>query len=222
MKKGIYYIVALIAICATSCDDHTPLDMNLYPGFVLCDDHQAMSLEEYQNQSSRKAVGVIFAVANEKHPTLAVMLDELPSIQFSDTLNYQQGTSSDKEAYDGFVNTTALQNSYDSKTGHGSPLADAAFRFHQFGQSDYIPSVAEFQLLVRALHVVNPVISAVGGTQIMTDIRKGSCWYWTSTEVEENQGNQAWLCSSINGATIETPKDAANAARMICALNYME
>lgn len=219
MNKNILTLLVLLSLGMTACDDHIEIDKNIYPGFVLCDNHQALSLEEYQQQSVQKAVGVIFAVADDAHPTLAVMLDELPPIQYSDTLGYIQGTSGDQSAYDGYANTTALQNSYDVKTHHGSPLADAAFRYHQYGQSDYIPSVAEFKLLVRSLPVVNPIILALKGTPVRMDGNTGACWYWTSTEVSGNPGNQAWSCSAANGKPQETPKDTSYPARAICSLN---
>ena len=149
---------------------------------ILTDDHQAVSLQSYEAASKNNAVGVIFATHTAEHPMLAVMLNEMQDLQFSDSLGFVQGTSADITSYDGFVNTASLQNTFDEKTGHGSPLADAVFRYHHYGQSDYIPSVSEMRLLVNALPVVNPVIERLHGTPISQS--HADCWYWTSTEVD--------------------------------------
>lgn len=221
----VYTILCVLAVLAVmsvfvSCDEHEPIDLGIYTGFVLCDDHRAMSIDAYEAQDEVKAVGVIFATETEDHPILAVMLNEISSVQFSDSLNFEQGTSADVEAYDGLTNTSSLQNSYDTKNSHGSPMAEKVFRAHEYGQSDYIPSVAEMRLLVSSLSVVNPIIERLKGTPVSTQSSKGTCWYWTSTEVASNQGNQAWLVSAVNGAYQETPKDEYHPARVIVSLNY--
>ena len=155
----------------TSCDEHDPLDLNIYPGFVLCDDHQIMSLEDYKAQlqapHSVRAVGVIFSTANQDHKTLAVMLFENEHIQFSNYTPLDCGTSCSADAYDGYVNSVSLKNTYEevkfkvdepdpsdpSKTVqneytevHCSPLGQWVDSSHQYGQSDYIPSRAECRL----------------------------------------------------------------------------
>lgn len=220
MKTNLFFYLSIMltAMIVCSCDEHEPLDNNIYVGFILTDDHQAVSLQSYEAASKNNAVGVIFATHTAEHPMLAVMLNEMQDLQFSDSLGFVQGTSADITSYDGFVNTASLQNTFDEKTGHGSPLADAVFRYHHYGQSDYIPSVSEMRLLVNALPVVNPVIERLHGTPISQS--HADCWYWTSTEVEENRGNQAWLLSAANGAVQETPKDEYHPARAIVALNY--
>ena len=221
MKKRVFSILLSAAVlCLCSCDDHQALDTNIYPGYVLLDDHRVMSIDMYESQKECKPVGVVFSSGNSSHPTLAVLLDELQCVQFADTLGYDQGTSGDLTQFDGFSNTVSLQNSYDKKTGHGSPLGSSVFRFHEFGQSDYIPSIAEMRTLIAALPTVNPIISRLGGKTISVESTNGNCWYWTSTEVSSNKGNQAWLISAVNGSYQETPKDEFHSARAIVSLYY--
>ena len=210
----------MMGLMLASCDEHEPIDPDLHIGYVLCDDHTAMPLEQFKAQSHINAVGVIFAESTDDHPAMAVMLDEIPVIAFSDTLGMKQGTSGDVTAYDGNTNTIALANTIDTNTGHGSPIADYVFRNHTFGQSDFIPSVAEMRLLSQSRATVNEVIRELGGDMISSDPTNGSCWYWTSTEVKENETSQAWLCSAANGGIQPTPKDERHPARAIVYLYY--
>ncbi len=221
MKRRILYslFALLFSMSFVSCDEHEPVDLNVYTGFILCDDGQVMSTEAYFGQDVKKAVAVVFAPQTEDHNVLAVLLDEIPPVAFSDTLGMELGTSCDETAFDGYVNTTAMQNSRSSRTGMGSPLADAVFSHHYFSQSDYIPSVAEMGLLYLARNTVNPIIERCGGTPLYTDSDEGRCWYWTSTEVEQNKGNQAWLFSMTDGSRHKTPKTNEYRARAIVEYN---
>ena len=45
------------------------------------------------------------------------------------------------------------------------------------------------------------------------------CWYWTSTEVQNQDLVKAWLYSLSSGALQETPKNASHKARAIISLN---
>ena len=94
------------------------------------------------------------------------------------------GTSGELTKYDGFENTMAMYKSYDENTHNGSPLAMKMMAYHENGQSDYIPSVAEMRLLCHAAPVINKVIAELGGTPLQLS---GDCWYWTSTEVASNK-----------------------------------
>lgn len=147
---------------------------------------------------------------------MAVMLNEFQET-FSDSLGMSQGTSMDIESYDGFTNTIAMFNSTNQDTGKGSPIAQEMFLFYSKGQSDFIPSVAELRVLIRNAPSVNPLIMRLGGQPI--DLSEDT-WYWTSTEVKENPGYQAWLCSSVNGGIIETPKTMRHKVRAIVNSNY--
>lgn len=200
----------------TSCDDYQPTDRAIHVGYILCDNHSCMAPDTYFAQSTHKAVGVIFAEQTEDHPLMAVMLKELEGV-FCDSVGLANGTSGSLTAFDGSSNTRAMQKSFDTGTKKGSPLAMKLYTFHGNGQSDYLPSVAEQRLLNISAKSINPLIEKLGGTPIAFE---GDCWYWTSTEVNDNSGFQAWLCSSVNGGIIETPKTESHKARAIVQINY--
>ena len=200
-----------ITIFSTSCDNHEPIDRDIHVGYVLCNDHSCMDTASYFNQTKRKAVGVVYAEKTDDHPALAVMFDEVNEV-FCDSVGMVKGTSTDVTSFCGFKNTVAMYNSYSAETGNGSPLAMEMINFHANGQSDYLPSVAEQRLLASSSRVINPVLERLGGTPIALE---GDCWYWTSTEVEDNPGVQAWLCSADNGRFLATPKTQRHKARAI-------
>lgn len=204
-------LMIAITIFSTSCDNHEPIDRDIHVGYVLCNDHSCMDTASYFNQTKRKAVGVVFAEKTDDHPALAVMFDELNEV-FCDSVGMINGTSTDITSFCGFKNTVAMYNSYSAETGKGSPLAMEMINFHTNGQSDYLPSVAEQRLLAFSARVINPVLEKLGGTPIALE---GDCWYWTSTEVEDNPGVQAWLCSADNGRFLPTPKTQRHKARAI-------
>lgn len=61
-------------------------------------------------------------------------------------------------------------------------MAEAVFDLWRYGQSAYIPSVAQMRLLYAVRETVNPVIvERCGGHPLPLD--EYDCWYWTSTEV---------------------------------------
>lgn len=204
-------LMIAITIFSTSCDNHEPIDRDIHVGYVLCNDHSCMDTVSYFNQTKRKAVGVVFAEKTDEHPALAVMFDEVNEV-FCDSVGMVNGTSTDVTSFCGFKNTVAIYNSYSAETGKGSPLAMEMINFHANGQSDYLPSVAEQRLLASSSRVINPVLERLGGTPIALE---GDCWYWTSTEVEDNPGVQAWLCSADNGRFLPTPKTQRHKARAI-------
>lgn len=204
-------LMIAITIFSTSCDNHEPIDRDIHVGYVLCNDHSCMDTASYFNQTKRKAVGVVFAEKTDEHPALAVMFDEVNEV-FCDSVGMVNGTSTDVTSFCGFKNTVAMYNSYSAETGKGSPLAMEMINFHANGQSDYLPSVAEQRLLASSSRVINPVLERLGGTPIALE---GDCWYWTSTEVEDNPGVQAWLCSADNGRFLPTPKTQRHKARAI-------
>lgn len=214
-----FAIVSLMSVVVlTSCDEHEYIDDSIHVGNVLCDDHQVMTLESYKAQGKSNAVGVVYATQTDEHPILAVYLDEIKNVQFCDSLGMNQGTSCSLTAYDGFSNTSNLQNNIDPKTLHGSPMAQAVFDFGSFGQSTFIPSLQEMRLLVSSLPVVNPVIAQLGGIPVSTTSNDGACWYWTSTEVAQNPSKQSWLVSAAAGSYQETPKDEPHSVRTIVYL----
>lgn len=204
-------LMIAITIFSTSCDNHEPIDRDIHVGYVLCNDHSCMDTVFYFNQTKRKAVGVVFAEKTDEHPALAVMFDEINEV-FCDSVGMVNGTSTDITSFCGFKNTVAMYNSYSTETGKGSPLAMEMINFHANGQSDYLPCVAEQRLLASSARVINPVLEKLGGTPIALE---GDCWYWTSTEVEDNPGVQAWLCSADNGRFLPTSKTQRHKARAI-------
>ena len=206
------------ALLNMSCDNHIPYDPEFHIGYILCDDHSCMDPESYFSQDSKKAVGVVFAEKTEDHPVLAVGLQEIKGI-FCDSLSMVNGTSGDITTFAGFTNTISMYNSYVAETAHGCPIAQAMINFHAMGQSDYIPSVAEFRLLQRSAKLINPIIKKCKGDTISID---NDCWYWTSTEVQEHVKVQAWLCSAANGGIMPTPKTEAHKVRAINQISYPE
>lgn len=214
----IHIIIAVAAVLTlAACDAHIEtLDMTVRPGHVLCDDGEARSYEQYKT-SGRQAVAVVFDTGQHggtEGNGYAVYLWDITPTAFADSLGVEQGTSADTEAYDGNLNTFAL---YDTRET-ASPMAEAVFDRWFYGQSAYIPSVAEMRLLYAAREVVNPVIELCGGNPLPNPDTE-NCWYWTSTEVEGQQTVKAWLYSLGSGAMQETPKTQAHRVRPIITLN---
>lgn len=87
----------------------------------------------------------------------------------------------------------------------------------EYGQSAYVPSVAQMRLLYAERGIINPVIEKCGGDPLPTEADE--CWYWTSTEVEGQQTVKAWLYSTASGAMQETPKTQAHKVRPIITIN---
>ena len=134
-------------------------------------------------------------------------------VAFADSLGVAQGTSADIGALDGNMNTFSL---YDTRET-ASPMAEAVFDLWRYGQSAYIPSVAQMRLLYAVRETVNPVIERCGGHPLPLD--ENDCWYWTSTEVSGQETAKAWLYSTGSGAMQETPKIQAHKVRPIITLN---
>lgn len=214
------FVLALFGF--VSCDEHEAVDLNIHVGHILCADGKVLSESEFFEQDATTAVGVIFSERLSDNRYLAVLLEEVKMEIFCDSVDYKQNTSCALDKYDGYSNTVNLQNSFDKKTGHGSPLADYAFCSHKYGQSDFIPSVAEMRLLFSSRDKVNAVMQHLNNSgrafaDLLTtvDDETGSCWLWTSTEVECNPSYQAWLFSMSSGSYQETPKVESHNSRLI-------
>lgn len=216
MRKIQWIIVAATAVLCAACDAHIDApDTAVRPGHVLCVDGTAMPYSEYE-QSGKQAIAVVFHTnpdGNTEGNGYAVYLWDVVPKAFADSLGIAQGTSTDITAYDGNANTFALYKS--EKTT--SPMAEAVFDLWRYGQSAYIPSVAQMRLLYAMREVVNPVIERCGGQPLPDEAN--DCWYWTSTEVEGQQTAKAWLYSLGSGAMQETPKIQAHKVRPIITLN---
>lgn len=208
--------VATLCIGLTGCDGHHDLlDTSMKVGHILCTDGKTRSYEDYA-ASGKEAIAVVFHVNADEEVAgtgYAVYLHDLASEAFADSIGVPQGTSADLTAYDGNENTFALYDTQDVS----SPMAMRVFDLWRYGQSAYVPSVAQMRLLYAAKEFVNPYIKACGGDLLPDEADR--CWYWTSTEVEGQETAKAWLYSMGSGAMQETPKLQAHKVRPIITLN---
>lgn len=199
----------------TACDAHQDFpDTAMKVGHILTTEGETMSYEDYQ-ASGKQAIAVVFHInqrENVEGNGYAVYLWDIAPEAFADSIGVEQGTSADLTAYDGNANTFALYGATDVK----SPLAECVFDLWCYGQSAYIPSVAQMRLLYQAKDIINPYILKCGGTPIRDE--DDDCWYWTSTEVEGQATAKAWLYSLGSGAIQETPKGQAHKARPIITI----
>lgn len=212
-----WLVPAVVAAAVlTGCDAHIEVpDTAVRPGHVLCVDGTTLPYSEYE-QSGKQAIAVVFHTNPDGETEgngYAVYLWDIAPKAFADSLGVEQGTSADTGAYDGNANTFALYETEETD----SPMAEAVFDLWKFGQSAYVPSVAQMRLLYSVRAVVNPVIERCGGDPLPN--AADECWYWTSTEVEGQQTAKAWLYSMGSGIIQETPKTQAHKARPIITLN---
>ena len=217
MKKELYKIMGIMAIATSlmACDEHMDFpDTAMKPCHILCTDGKVLSVSDFE-QSDKQAIAVVFHVNHDEDTEgngYAVYLWNLESLAFADSIGVKQNTSADITALDGFENTFALLNTKDTS----SPLAKKVFDLWKYGQSAYIPSVAQMRLLYHAKEQINPVIKICGGDTL--PVAADDCWYWTSTEVHEQETAKAWLYSMGSGAIHDTPKTQAHQSRAIITL----
>ena len=212
--KIIHYIcAALMAVAFVSCDEHRDFpDTAMKTCDILCTDGKVVRFEDMQSQG-KKPIAVVFHINqtdNMEGTGYAVYLWDIASAEFSDSIGVKQTTSANVTAYDGNRNTYAM---YASGV---SPAADEVFNMWHYGQSAYIPSVAQMRLLYQAKNVVNAYIQRCGGDVISDN--PDECWYWTSTEVKDQESAKAWLYSLASGALQETPKEQPHKIRPIITL----
>lgn len=209
-------LFAMTAICMAGCDEHRELpDTAMKAGHVLCTDGRTMSYEAYQH-SGKEAIAVVFYLNQDETIAgkgYAVYLHDLAPEAFADSTGVAQGTSADLSGMDGNENTFAL---YDTEEV-SSPMAKSVFELWRYGQSAYVPSVAQMRLLYASKEIINPCIEACGGDPLPDTA--GDCWYWTSTEVEGQETAKAWLYSTGSGAIQETPKQQAHKIRPVITIN---
>lgn len=219
IRKLQWVAAATIVLLCAACDAHFDVpDTAIQPGHVLCTDGTVLSYTAYE-LSDKTAVAVLFDTKNvdneetkEKY-SYAVYLWDLEPLAFADSLGVAQGTSADPIAFDGSVNTSKLFEAKET----ASPMAEAVFSMWWYGQSAYIPSVAEMRVLYDNLEKVNPIIERCGGQPLPAD--EENCWYWTSTEVSGQEKVKAWLYSLGSGTMHETPKKQAHRVRPIISWN---
>lgn len=216
MKQIFILMAAVATFLLTACDVHRDFpDTSLKTCHILCTDGQTMPYEEYA-QSKKEAIAVVFHINNgEEKPGngYAVYLWDVTAQAFADSIGVVQGTSTDRNAFVGNSNTFALYSKEEVK----SPIAESVFDIWWYGQSAYIPSVAEMRLLFQAKETINPLIKKCGGDPLPD--HPDQCWYWTSTEVEGQAAAKSWLYSMGSGAIQETPKWQAHKVRPIITLN---
>ena len=217
MKIFHYTLAALASICLAatlaSCDDHKDFpDIAMKACDILCTDGDIVRYDDLKVQG-KIPIGVVFYV-NQDGTTegtgYAVYLWDVEASAFSDSLGVKQNTSANLAAFDGNANTFAM---YASGV---SSAATAVFDMWSYGQSAYIPSVAQLQLLYASRNAVNSYIKSCGGDEI--PIEPDECWYWSSTEVKGQESAKAWLFSLASGALQETPKHESHKIRPIITL----
>ena len=214
-RKAWAAVVLMLVAVLVGCDGHhDPLDTSMKVGHILCTDGKTRSYEDYE-ASGKEAIAVVFHVNRNEEMSgtgYAVYLHDLPPEAFADSLGISQGTSADLAAYDGNENTFALYDTDDVS----SPMAMQVFDMWRYGQSAYVPSVAQVRLLYAAKEFVNPYIEACGGYPLPDEADE--CSYWTSTEVEGQETAKAWLFSMGSGAMQETPKLQKHKVRAMVTL----
>ena len=211
----IYGFHIAVAVVAGGCDAHRDLpDMGMKVGDVLCTDGSVLGYDSFET-SEKEAIAVVFHIDSDEENEgdgYAVYLKDIHPQMFADSIGVVQKTSADLTALDGNENTFAMF----STSGIGSPLANSVFDLWRYGQSAYIPSVAQMRLLYTAREHINPIMERCGGERLPDEA--DGCWYWTSTEVEGQEAAKAWLYSMGSGALQETPKDQAHKARPIITI----
>ena len=208
------FAIVGIAVTMTSCDEHIEFpDTAMKTCDILCTDGEIVRFSDIESKE-KTPIGVVFHV-NQDGKTegtgYAVYLWDVPMAAFSDSLGVQN-TSANPAAFDGNGNTYAM---YASGV---SSAATSVFDMWKYGQSAYIPSVAQLQLLYASRNAVNNYISKCGGDVISDE--PSECWYWSSTEVSGQESAKAWLFSLASGAMQETPKTEPHKIRPIITLYH--
>lgn len=225
MKKALHtHLIGFAVICSTllftSCDAHDDHDLQVETTMHLCDvvcsDGTVVRYDDYKarNKTASAVVFHINADGKGQGKAYAVCLYDIESTAFSDTLGIKQNTSANIIAHDGNTNSFTLL----ANKKIYSPMANMVFQYMDYGQSAYIPSVAQLQLLHAARNTVNSYISRCGG-DIIPD-NPNECWYWSSTEVSGQESAKAWLFSLASGALQETPKYESHKIRPIITLYH--
>lgn len=211
------FVLSSLLFVFAGCDAHFDFpDTTMKEYDILCTDGDILRFSDYE-KSGKEAIGVVFHINNDQAVEgrgYAVYLYDLAPASMSDTCGISQKTSTDLDALDGNANTYELMRAQNA----GSPLAQAVFDLWHFGQSAYIPSVAQYRILYNHKEGVNGVLSRCGGDPLPDAAEE--CWYWSSTEVSGQSAMKGWLFSMKSGAIQETPKDQEHKSRPIITINY--
>ena len=205
-------LASLFATSSCTCD-HEP-EMPFKVGWVVCTDGEVIPFCEFI-KSHKVATALVYYVNPDPASEIAgyaVYLNDTEPVAFASTLEAEQGTSADLYALDGNENTYAIYSARDV----GSPLADMVFDMWTYGQSAYVPSVAQLKQVYAVKEKLNPRMEQIGG-DILPD-NPDECWYWSSTEVGGQQDAKSWLFSMQSGAIQETPKDQPHKVRAVITL----
>lgn len=203
-------------LCAGSCDCHhfDDPDPGMAVGDLLCTDGEVLSFEQYV-KTGKEAVAIVYYVnpdIDDEIRGYAVYLGDVSDEAFADTISVNQGTSTNLYELNGNENTYSLYKCEDAT----SPMAYPVFDLWTYGQSAYIPSVAQLRQIQEVKNAINPKIEAIGG-DILPDM-PDDCWYWSSTEVEGQEDLKAWLVSMHSGIIQETPKDQKHHCRPVVTI----
>lgn len=208
-------LLLLLPVCSCNCDHEKEPKEPARVGQILCTDGEIISLCDYV-KSFKEAIGIVFYLSDSPgmNRGYAVYLRDLPPLAFADSVGIEQNTSKDILAWDGNQNTYSLLS---NKEVH-SPMAQQVFDMWKYGQSAYVPSVAEYRLLLDNKDFISERLVAIGGDPLPDD--PDNCWLWTSTEVEGQDKHKAWLFSMHSGSIQETPKEQPHKVRPIITINY--
>lgn len=219
MKKILHMLSAVlftVSASLTSCDEHFDFpDTDIHVGDILCTDGDILRYEDYV-KSGKEAIGVLFHINKDQSlegSGYAVYLRDIEPVTFADSCGVSQDTSCSLSEEDGNVNTYSILSA-----DCDSELADVVLSMWRYGQSAYVPSVAQMRLLYQSKAIVNGYLTALGA-DILSD-EADECWYWSSTEVEGQDAVKAWLFSIQSGTIQETPKIQRHKIRPIVTINH--
>jgi len=216
MKKIIFAILCTMVLVSCTQHEHI-IDVSLRVGNILCADGSMISPQDFA-ASGKTAVGVVFWVNDDEdnrttNRALAVSLENLAPVMWSDSLANIMGVSTNFTAFDGASNTVAMLL---FQTGRIEGAADRAFRYSKNGVSGwFLPSVAQAMEIHANRNRIYAALEAVGG-QKFEDI-----WYWTSTQ--DNSGGQSAMVNAVTlsftqGRAIASYKREKFAVRPIIAI----
>ena len=218
LKRFLLPILAWSGLMLTSChcehEEVTGYLSSLQVGNVVCSDGNILPMDRFK-QSEKGPVAIVFHVNRSPDADnfgYAVYIHDMELLAFADSLGIDQGTSASLTDEDGNENTYSLFNNDEVQ----SPMAVRTFDLWSYGQSAYIPSVRQLSYLFAVRYQINECITEVDGTPI--NLNPGECWLWSSTEVEGQKENKAWLYSMQSGIIQETPKDQKHKFRPIISL----
>ena len=205
--------IAFLALSLVGCDEHRDFpDTSVKTCDILCTDGEVVRFDDLSSED-KEPIAVVFHINQRddmEGTAYAVYLWDVSPNAYSDSIGVKQNTSANVMAFDGNSNTYAMYGS-----GY-SPAAEAVFDMWRYGQSAYIPSVAQLRLLYAAKCTINSYIERCGG-DVIPDA-PDECWYWSSTEVKGQETAKAWLFSLSSGALQETPKGQVHKIRPIITL----